>query len=126
MNPFRRLTNRDLIERTERFENRSRRPVAWLLVFCVAGHLACGAWFVYLLFWKHQPFMFDEMTQTSYEIGLMIGYLLAKSSFFLLFAIIFALSALFGGRKDRMLVAYFHRLKEMNQLTSDGQLEHKR
>ena len=70
--------------------------------------------------------MFDEMTQTSYEIGLMIGYLLAKSSFFLLFAIIFALSALFGGRKDRMLVAYFHRLKEMNQLTSDGQLEHKR
>jgi hypothetical protein len=108
-----RLTDRKLIEQTERFESRIRRPLAVFMLLLVAAYSCAAGWFGHLILWKNPvTVLLDDTEKQAYEIGLMVGSVLAMKSFAILFGLVFALVLLFGGRKNRLLIRCFRDLEE--------------
>jgi len=64
------------------------------------------------------PLFSDELTQSSFQIGAIIGYIGGKLVFFALFCFFAAAYFFFARRKDQLLVTYHRRLVELGELTS--------
>jgi hypothetical protein len=125
----RKFSDRELVERTDRFENRYRRRLAVGMAALLLVYVALGIWFYRIVsrgidpLSTDDPLIRDEWTRVWFEIGLGIGFHAGMLIFFASWSFIVGMYWFFPSRKDRLLISLFHRLDELGELSGDGQLK---
>ena len=115
------MSDAEFVRRVDRFQSRWRRPVAILMVVFSAAFVGLGIYFFCLIDAGLFPLFPDETTQTSFRIGVLVGYVGGKCVFFALFSLFSGLYWLFARRKDLLLVTYRRRLVELGELEDGAQ-----
>ncbi len=78
--------------------------------------IGCGLYFAHLLESGLFPMFDDQLGQTAFELGLVVGLFGGKILYFAGFCLLCGVYWFFAGRKDKLLVAYHQRLSELGEL----------
>lgn len=122
----RRSSDRELVERVVRYKS-WRKPLAIFMMAISLIYVICAVWFYWLVSAGIYPTLsdaFDETHRNWFEFGLVIGYFGGKCFLLAVIAIATGVVCFFvPNRKDQLLIELFHRLDQLSELNSDGQLK---
>ena len=111
------ISDGEFVRRIEK-QMRWRPWVAFLWAAMSAVLTGTGGYFFRSIQTGILPFYSDELAQSSFQLGAIIGYVGGKLVFFALCSCFAAVYLFFARRKDRLLVTYHRRLVELGDLTS--------
>jgi hypothetical protein len=99
----------EFVRRVERYQRRWRGPVAVFMVAASVAYIGLALYFYRLICSGLYPFFEDEIRQSSFHVGVMVGYIGGSLFFGALFSLIAGLYIFFARRKDQVLVTYYRR-----------------
>ena len=99
----------EFVRRVERYQRRWRGPLAVFMVAASVAYIGFALYFYRLICSGLYPFFEDEIAQSSFQVGVAVGFFGGSLFFAALYFLIAGLYIFFARRKDRLLVTHYRR-----------------